>query len=144
MDTTEKMNKLMGLVEEYMCEEGRLKIHHVLNDGHEDEWSANELISRMRPVAWIGSTQIPADMHEYLAMLGVTPTVAKDMVYRAYEKAKPRAAELGVSAPKLTANCWDCYWCMAMCISDYWLTHWGELDIAAELAYQYLSDPDRV
>ena len=143
METSEKMKRLMEVVEEYTCTEGRLKVHYILNDGHEDEWTANEKISCMRPVAWLGAETTPSNMGEYLSMLGLTPTVAKDMVYKAYDRAKSRASELSISAPKLTANCWDCYWCMAMCIADYWMTHWGSLDVASELAYQYLSDPDR-
>lgn len=30
-----------------------------------------------------------------------------------------------------------------MMVADYWVTHNGDLKVAAKLAYQYLSDPDK-
>lgn len=144
MTTEERMRKMMDVVEEYTPEEGRIKIHYLLNDGHDDEYSANAKISHMRPVAWIGATSTPKDMHEYISILGLTPALAKQMVYEALDTARSKASSIGASAPSLKANEWDCYWCMAMMIADYWVTHWGDLDVAAMLAYQYLSDPDRI
>lgn len=143
MNTEEKMKKMMKVVEEQMPDEGRLCIHMLLNEGHHDEWSAKYKISKMYPVAWLGVDTTPTCMEEYLSLLGITPSRAKEMVYRAYEKARAKGNEIGITAPKLDANEWDCYWCLAMCISDYWITHWADLDVAAMIAYQYLSDPDR-
>ena len=143
MDTKDKMQKMMQIVEEQMPDEGRLCIHMILNDGHHDEWSANYKISKMVPVAWLGVEKDPSCMSEYLTMLGITPMVAKDMVYNSYEIAKTTASKHDFSAPKLNANEWDCYWCIAMCIADYWATHMGDIEVASMLAYQYLSDPDR-
>ena len=137
------INELMELVDEYTPCEGKLAIHRFMHDGHEDEWSANYLISKMMPVAWLGVDGEPSDMHEYLTMLGVTPKSAKAMVQCAYDKARLKGGEINVPAPKLDANEWDCYWALAMMIADYWITHWGDLEVASMLAYQYLSDPDR-
>ena len=61
----------------------------------------------------------------------------------AYEEAKPLASSKGFQAPRLEANEWDCLWCIAMMVADYWVTHNGDLKVAAMLAYQYLSDPDK-
>lgn len=62
----------------------------------------------------------------------------------ACERAKAKAREKGFSAPPVDkANKWDCYWCMAMILADYWYTVCGDLDTASMMAYEYLSDPDR-
>lgn len=138
-----ELDEIMPLIDKYTSCEGKLAIHHKLNGGHEDEWTSNHRISKMTPVVWLGADTIPHDMHEYLTILGVTPKKAMDMVYSVYDEAKGKASSYGISAPKLNANEWDCYWCISMMMADYWLTHKGDLEIAAELAYQYLSDPDR-
>ena len=143
MDTREKMQKMMEVVEREMPDDGRLCIHMLLNDGHHDEWSARHKISKMVPVAYIGAKTTPRDMHEYLDMLGVTPSKATELVEAGYEKARRMGKELNISAPDINANQWDCYWCVAMMIADYWATHWGDLEVAGLLAYQYLSDPDK-
>lgn len=38
---------------------------------------------------------------------------------------------------------WDCYWCVAMIFSDYWITVGEDDEKAFTMAYEYLSDPDR-
>ena len=43
----------------------------------------------------------------------------------------------------LDSNMWDCWWCVAMMLSDYWITVAGDPDMAYQMAYEYLSDPDR-
>lgn len=142
MNTEEKMNKLMKIVDEQMPDEGKLCVHMTLNDGHHDEWSSCHMISKMVPVAYIGAEGCK-DMEEYLEALGVTPKSAERLVKEAYEVARDKGSSMGITAPRLNSNMWDCYWALAMCISDYWVTHDGDLNVAAMLAYQYLSDPDR-
>lgn len=137
------INGIMELVDEYTPCEGKLEIHRYMNDGHEDEWSANYLISKMLPVAWLGVDEEPSDMKEYLAMLGITPKTAKAMVEKAYNISREEGGRRNINAPKLDANEWDCYWCIAMMLADYWMTHMGDVEVASMLAYQYLSDPDR-
>ena len=76
-------------------------------------------------------------------MLGITPSKAYEMVYVHYETAKEVSAKYGISAPRLDSNMWDCWWCVAMMLSDYWITVAGDPDMAYQMAYEYLSDPDR-
>lgn len=143
MTTEERMQKMMEVVEKYTPEEGRIKIHFLLNDNHNDEYSANAQISRMVPVGYIGVSAKPHNMHEYLSMIGLTPDIALSVVNDAWNKAREIASKHGIEAPRMTANMWDCYWCIAMIMSDYWATVQGDIDVAAMLAYQYLTDPDR-
>ena len=98
----------------------------------------------MVPVTYLGITPEPHDMMEMVEALGLTPMKAREMVYAAYEEAKPLASSKGFQAPRLEANEWDCLWCIAMMVADYWVTHNGDLKVAAMLAYQYLSDPDKM
>lgn len=143
MDNNEKLQKIIGIMDEYACEEGRLLAHQIMAEGHEDEFTAYTKVSRMTPVAYIGVNQTPSSFMEYLAILGVTPQLAYTIIHEAYDRAKQIAEGKGFVAPGLDANVWDCYWCLCMMIADYWVTHDGDLDTAAMLAYQYLSDPDR-
>ena len=143
MEMKDKMQKMMEVVEKHTDEEGRVCVHKLLNDGHHDEYTATTMVHNMKPVAWIGTDKKPSGMEEYLSILGITPMFASDMVHGAYDKARKKGAEKGIDAPKLEANEWDCYLALAMCIADYWVTHWGDLDVASMLAYQYLSDPDK-
>ena len=76
-------------------------------------------------------------------MLGITPSKAYEMVYAHYETSKEVSAKYGMSAPRLDSNMWDCWWCVAMMLSDYWITVAGDPDMAYQMAYEYLSDPDR-
>ena len=64
-------------------------------------------------------------------------------VYAHYETSKEVSAKYGMSAPRLDSNMWDCWWCVAMMLSDYWITVAGDPDMAYQMAYEYLSDPDR-
>ena len=66
-----------------------------------------------------------------------------DLRNETYEEARNMASELGITAPKPNANMWDCWWCIAMMLSDYWITVEGDVDKASQMAYEYLSDPDR-
>ena len=143
MDMNVKMNKMMDIVEEKMPEDGRVCIHMLLNDGHHDEYTAHCKIRKMVPVTYLGITPEPHYMMEMVEALGLTPMKAREMVYAAYEEAKPLASSKGFQAPRLEANEWDCLWCIAMMVADYWVTHNGDLKVAAMLAYQYLSDPDK-
>ena len=65
------------------------------------------------------------------------------MVNETYEEARNMASELGITAPKPNANMWDFWWCIAMMLSYYWITVEGDVDKAYQMAYEYLSDPDR-
>jgi len=84
-----------------------------------------------------------ASMSEWLDALALTPATALRHVQAAHEKASVKAHELGIAAPSLDANAYDCLWAMAMCLSDYWVSVGPDLEAAAMFAYQYLSDPDK-
>lgn len=139
----DKMKRMMDIVEEKMPEDGRVCIHMILNDGHHDEYTAHTKIRHMKPVTYLGVSPEPKDMVEFIEILGLTPMKAREMVHAAFEEAKTKASTMGIQAPRLEANEWDCLWCMAMMVADYWITHNGDLKVAAMLAYQYLSDPDK-
>lgn len=89
MDMNVKMNKMMDIVEEKMPEDGRVCIHMLLNDGHHDEYTAHCKIRKMVPVTYLGITPEPHDIMEMVEALGLTPMKAREMVYAAYEDAKP-------------------------------------------------------
>ncbi len=123
-----------------------LEVADIVNNGHMCEFSAWRRIGRMRAVAYIGKDgkRIEADgMEDYLSGMGISADSANRLVLSAYERAKASARELGFSAPELDANRYDCLWAVAMVLSDYWHTVCGNLEKAAMIAYEYLSDPDR-
>jgi len=128
-------------------EDMKHEIAMALHDGHMCEFSAMHKIRKMVPVAYIGTDgqrmHGVSSMHEYLSALGITPESAHRHVMLAHEKAASKAREKGFSAPPIDANAWDAYWCMAMMLADYWYTICGNLEDAAMMAYEYLSDPDR-
>jgi len=140
--------RLVGAIDELACDNELLlmELSRIANDGHLCEWSANRKISMMEPVACVDSEgrRTNASMAEWLASLGLTPGLAKSMVGKAHEKACETAKGMGFSAPSAAFNEWDAYWCMAMCLSDYWMTVGNDLQKAAMMAYEYLSDPDRI
>lgn len=143
MITEENLRKMMEVVEQYTPEEGRIKIHFIMNGNHNDEYTANAQIAHMVPPGYIGTETKPHNMHEYLSMVGLTPDIAFSIVNEAWTKAKEIASRHGFEAPHLTANIWDCYLCITRMLSDYWATASGDLDVAALLAYQYLTGKDR-
>lgn len=125
----------------------KMKLAWILHKGHMCEYTATHKIKAMIPVACIGPDGNRMDgvknMHDYLAAMGITPEIAHKHIKAAHERASMRAREKGFSAPSLDVNEWDCYWCIAMVMSDYWYTIGGNVEIASMLAYEYLSDPDR-
>lgn len=138
---SEAMEELVGDNHEL-----KMRIAMIFHDGHLCRYTAEHKIKEMEAVAYIGpdGKTIEADsMHEYLSELGITPEVAHKKIRASYEKARMKAREKGFSAPELDVNEWDCYWCMAMVLADYWYTVFGDLDKASMIAYEYLSDPDR-
>lgn len=127
-------------------EELLLGVADIVNGGHMCEFSAWHRIRRMEAVAYIGKEgkRIEASsMEDYLSEMGVTADSSHRLVLSAYERAKASARELGFTAPDLDANRYDCLWAVAMVLSDYWHTVCGDLEKAAMIAYEYLSDPDR-
>lgn len=125
----------------------KMKIAMIFHDGHLCRYTAEHKIKEMEPVAYIGADGHVINgikgMMEYLSMMGITPESAHRHVKSAYEKARMKAREKGFSAPELDVNEWDCYWCIAMVLADYWYTVCGSLETASMIAYEYLSDPDR-
>lgn len=146
----EVSEKISEIMERHVGDNERMKyeIAMALHNGHLCEHTAKYRIHQMQPVAYIGPDGHMmhgiASMPEYLAAMGITPEIAHRHVMAAYERAKAKAREWGFSAPPMhEANQWDCYWCMAMVLADYWYTLCGSLEDAAMMAYEYLSDPDR-
>lgn len=143
MNIDNKLERIVEIVKESADDCTMLQIKMVLNDGHHDEWTSRYLVSGMEPVCYVGMVKKPSSMCEWMDMLGITPKKAYDMVNETYEEARNMASELGITAPKPNANMWDCWWCIAMMLSDYWITVEGDVDKASQMAYEYLSDPDR-
>lgn len=147
--TDEISAQISDAMEEYAGDnhELKMKLAMILHDGHLCRYTAEHKIGEMEAVAYIGSDghilRDAKSMHDYLAMMGLTPESAHRHVKAAYDKARAKAREKGFSAPELDVNEWDCYWCIAMIFADYWYTVCGNLDVASMLAYEYLSDPDR-
>ena len=128
-------------------DELKYRIAIILGKGHYCEYTANHKIKEMKAVAFIAPDGTKMSninsMHEYLEAMGITPDSAHKHVAAAHEKASLKAREKGFAAPMLDVNMWDCYWCIAMILSDYWYSVWGDKEKAAMMAYEYLSDPDR-
>ena len=132
-------------------DELRLGIAELLMDGHLCELTATKRVERMKaPVlmeapdkVWNTSSEHP--MLEYMGEMGLIPERCKEMIDKAYERAKEHASRLGVSAPRIPndMNKWDAYYTMAMVLSDYWMTISGDLDKASMLAYEIVSDIDK-
>ena len=144
MNTEEKLNAIMKIAEEHVDNDVLLRMKMTINCHHHDEWTAKYCISKMVPVCYVGAVTKPKSMMEWLDMLGVTPHKAYEMVYAHYDDAVDVSSKYGISAPRLESNMWDCWWCVAMMLSDYWITVSGDPDMAYQMAYEYLSDPDRV
>lgn len=116
-----------------------------MNGGHFCEDSAHWAIARMKPVALFkDDIVVKASAKDYLPMVGLTAEAAHEKVRKAQETAKAKARTLGFEAPSIpeTYNKYDYLVTMAMVLSDDWLTTLGDMDKVAELAYQFLSDPD--
>lgn len=147
IDST-KMHEILKAIDRHGDdnEDLKMEISFIVNDGHMCEYSAKAKIHEMEAVAYLGKDGRKLDaksMEEYLSMIGVTPESSLSMVSKSHEEAKAKARGIGFSAPVLSANMWDCYWCLAMVLSDYWYTVCGDLETASMIAYEYLSDPDR-
>ena len=148
--TEEISDKVSEIMERYAGDNEHMKyeLAVALHDGHLCEHTAHYRIKHMEAVAYIGTDgnimHGVNSMHEYLTELGITPEIAHKHISAAYEKARAKAREKGFSAPQMgNVNAWDCYWCIAMILSDYWYTVCGNVEDAAMMAYEYLSDPDR-
>ena len=143
MNTEEKLEIILKIAEDNVEDDVLMCMKMAINDGHHDEWTSRYAVSEMVPVCYVGMNPKPKSMCEWMDMLGITPKKAYDMVNDTYEEARNMASELGITAPKPNANMWDCWWCIAMMLSDYWITVEGDVDKASQMAYEYLSDPDR-
>lgn len=148
--TDEISERISEIMERHAGEDEHMKyeIAIALHNGHLCEHTAKYRIHEMQAVAYIGHDGTVMhginSMHEYLSAMGITPESAHKHITAAYEKARTKAREKGFTAPQLgNVNMWDCYWCIAMILSDYWYTVCGNVEDAAMMAYEYLSDPDR-
>nr|DAT34176.1 MAG TPA: hypothetical protein [Caudoviricetes sp.] len=146
----DKMQKIMDCIEERDMHDLNMEVLEILMDGHLCEKTAMHKVKEMEPVALFRDGRIWASPEEhpvcaYMEEMGITHSKAHEHVLKAYERAKDRARELGISAPTLPdgLTSWDCWWCLAMVFSDYWITAAGDIDKASAMAYEYLSDPDR-
>lgn len=143
MNTEEKLEIILKIAEDNVEDDLLMCMKMAINDGHHDEWTSRYAVSEMVPVCYVGMNPKPKSMCEWMDMLGITPSKAYEMVYAHYETSKEVSAKYGMSAPRLDSNMWDCWWCVAMMLSDYWITVAGDPDMAYQMAYEYLSDPDR-
>lgn len=93
---------------------------------------------------WIICKMIPVSMTHDIFMINVkSPEEIEKMVRDAYGRARIKAREKGIAAPEIPAeyNCWDMYVTYAMILADYWLMEMTT-DLASDMVYCYLSDPD--
>ena len=146
--TDKKLQEVLSLIED------DLTMHLVaecLMDGHLCELTCMGKVRTMEPVALFkdGSlyhTRTDVPMEEYMEEIDISPDKAMRLVENAYESARKSASSLGVSAPSIPnkTNKWDCYYTLAMIFSDYWLTIGDDIEKASMLAYEIISDPDRM
>ena len=144
-----KMENLIAIIDETGSDDMKLCTLEMLMDGHLCRETAELKVSKMKPTnlyindkLWHSDGKEP--MLSFMSMAGLTAQVCYEMVIKASDAARLKAKETGAEyypIPDKT-NIWDCYYIMAMMNSDYWLSH-GDQQKLAELAYQYLSDPDR-
>ena len=149
VDRTKAMELLEYLEE--TDDEMRLGIAELLMDGHLCELTATAKVEKMKaPVLMsapdkVWTTDDKYQMCTYMSAVGLTPKYCKELVEKAHERAVEFASKLGVSAPHLPhdMNMWDAYYNMAMVLSDYWYSINGDMNKAAMMAYEVISDIDR-
>lgn len=144
--TDRKLHEVLDLI----CDDLTINlVAESLMDGHLCELTAMNKVKAMTPVAlfkdglYLPRTQYP--MVEYMEDIGISPAKALDMVQKAYENARKTASNEGINAPILPdkTNKWDCYYTIAMVFSDYWITVRDDIEKAATMAYEIISDPDK-
>lgn len=127
-----------------LSEDHKEKLHEfmihqvgIFNKSHFDCESAWYVIDKMRDVK-----NIP--VKSLLEEKGLNPTRVKEMIEDAYHRANNYSIEHGFQAPSIPPeyNEYDYFVTMAMCMADFWYTTKGEEDKVADLAYEWLSDPD--
>lgn len=132
-------------------EELKLRIAELLMNGHLCEMTAMAKVEKMRAPVLMSApnekwtTDDRYQMCTYMSAMGLMPERCKEMVDKAYLRAKELASKLGVSAPHLSEdiNMWDCWYNMAMVLSDHWYTINGDMEKASMMAYEILSDVDK-
>lgn len=149
MDRTKAMELLEYLEE--TDDELRLKVAELLMDGHLCELTATRRIESMKaPVLmsapdtrWATEEEYP--MLDYMKAMNLSATDCYQKVENAYAKAREKANTLSFEAPAIPQDTtiWDAYYAMAMVISDYWFSINGDMDKAAMMAYEVVSDIDR-
>ena len=146
----DKINSILEKIDECGDEMLKMEISEIMLDGHLCEESAVHKIGEMEPVVLMkdGSRWSSQDKHimcAYMNAIGIGPLKAHEHVLRAYEVAKQKGSTMGIQAPHLSdkLTVWDCWWCMAMIFSDYWVTTDSNPEKVAMMAYEYLSDPDK-
>lgn len=127
--------KLLALLEETGDEELLERACDSLMNGHLCEKSAKNKVKRMQPV------NIHKSMIDFMEEMNINGVNALELVKKEEEKAHTMYG----NAPHLPSDTttWDCYYCIAMAFSDYWITVGHDKEKAVEFAYQYLSDPDK-
>lgn len=143
-DRDKDVQKLIDLIEEIDDEEISIKACDRLLNNHLCEMSAKKKVKEMQPVVLRDEhgNVIHCSLVEYMERMNINSENAQTLIQKEYA----RANNLGiVSAPRIPEGTtkWDCYWCIAMMFSDYWITVGNSKERAIELAYQFLSDPDR-
>lgn len=145
-----KLLEILSVIDESDDDLTKMLVAETILDGHLCEMTATCKIKAMRPVVLLyngerfsAHTKFP--LIDYLEAKGITPGIAFDKVKKAYENARSKANDLGISTPTLSdkTTMWDCYWCIAMIFSDYWITVGEDVEKASAMAYEYLSDPDK-
>lgn len=144
--TDRKLHEVLDLI----CDDLTVNlVAETLMDGHLCELTAMNKVKAMEPVAlykdglYHAKTQFP--LVEYMDNIGINPQKAYELVVKAYENARKKASNIGINAPLIPTktNKWDCYYTIAMIFSDYWITVEGDIDKAATMAYEMISDPDK-
>lgn len=151
----EKTMKVLDMTDEMLCRLSKdrqeemddflVRLSGVLEGGHFSLATAEWAMERMQPTLLIhNGERYRGTLLGFMADKGLNAAMCRRMVDEAYRKAYDEGLKYGYSAPPIRdcINEYDAYAAFAMVLADYWMDVCGDMDEAAMLTYQWLSDPD--
>lgn len=121
-----------------------VRVSGVLDGRHFTKDTAEWAVDRMVPTLLIqDGRRFEGTVLGYMKDGGLTPHRCMELAKEAYRKAVSMGATFGYQPSSIpdSVNENDAFVAFAMVVADYWMDM-CDTDKAAELAYQWLSDPD--